>query len=188
MARGPKTHPAPAGHVLVAEIGAAHGIKGEVRVKSFTQAPLAAAGYGPLRDAEGRVFAPRSAREIGGGMLVMRFAGIDDRNAAEALNGTELHVPRSALPPAEEGEFYHADLIGLAAVAPDGTPVGTVVGVHNFGAGDIIEIAPPQGATLLLPFTEAAVPAVDIAGGRLTVVPPAEIEARDEGDTQEESP
>jgi 16S rRNA processing protein RimM len=109
-------------------------------------------------------------------MLVVKFAGIDDRNAAEALTGVELFVERSALLPPDPEEFYHADLIGLDAISPAGERLGAVVAVQNFGAGDILEIAPPRGATLLVPFTKAAAPEIDLAAGRLVVVPPAEIE------------
>jgi 16S rRNA processing protein RimM len=166
--------------VLVAQIGAAHGIKGEVRLKSFTQEPLSVAGYGPLTAADGRSFEILSARPAAGSsspdMLVVRFKGVDDRNAAEKLNRIELSVPQERLPAAGEGEYYHADLIGLSAVSRDGVLLGTVVGVHNFGAGDLIEIAPPRGKTLLVPFNDDAVPEVDVAGGRMVVEPPVEVE------------
>jgi 16S rRNA processing protein RimM len=175
--------------VLVAEIGAAHGIKGEVRLKSFTAEPLSVADYGPLTAADGRVFEILSARPAAGSsspdMLVVRFKGIADRTAAEKLNRIALSVPQERLPPAEEGEYYHADLIGLAAVTKTGTPLGTVVGVHNFGAGDLIEVAPPRGKTMLIPFNDDAVPEVDVAGGRMVVEPPVEVElgqARDRED------
>ena len=174
--------------VLVAQFGAAHGIKGEVRLKSYTQDPMAVAGYGPLSAPDGRTFEIASARAAAGSsspdMLVVRVKGVADRTAAEKLNRIELSVPQERLPPTEEGEFYHADLIGLAAVTRDGGALGTVVGVPNYGAGDLIEIAPATGPTFLLPFTEDVVPEVDIAGGRLVVVPPASIgdEAPAEGE------
>jgi 16S rRNA processing protein RimM len=119
----------PDGRVVIARIGAAHGIRGEVRVKSFAAVPLDAVNYGPLTAPDGRQFTPASARPAGASpdMLVVKFAEVGDRNTAETLNGTELSVARSALPPAEEGEFYHADLVGLSAFMPDGTPHGTVV-------------------------------------------------------------
>lgn len=116
-------------------------------------------------------------------MLVVRFKGIADRNAAEALTGLDLFVPRDRLPPAEADEFYHSDLVGLTAVLASGETFGTVVAVQNFGAGDILEIAPPRGPSLMLPFTRAVVPEVDVAGGRLTVVPPAGLlEPGDDGE------
>ena len=162
--------------VTVARIGAAHGIRGEVRVKSFTAAPLDAVGYGPLDAPDGRRFTVKSARAIGPEMLVVHFAGIADRNAAETLNGLDLSVPRDRLPAAGADEFYHADLIGLAAVSPQGAALGTIVAVPNYGAGDLLEIAPPAGPTLLVPFTAAAVPEIDIAAGKVVVVPPVEVE------------
>jgi 16S rRNA processing protein RimM len=172
--------------IVVGRIGAAHGIKGEVRVKSFTAAPLQLAGYGPLQAADGRTFTVVAARPAGASpdMLVVRFAGIGDRNAAEALNGLDLSVPRDRLREPEPDEFYHADLIGLDAVTPAGVPLGTIVAVPNYGAGDLLEIAPPKGPTLLVPFTRVAVPEVDLVAGRVIVSPPLEAEddSLDEGD------
>jgi 16S rRNA processing protein RimM len=165
----------PADAILVARIGAAHGLKGEVRVKALTADPLALKDYTPLAAADGRLFHVEAARPAGASpdMLVVRFRGIADRNAAEALNGTGLFIPRDRLPAtADEDEFYHADLIGLAAATVAGEALGTVIAVHNFGAGDIIEIAPRRGPTLLVPFTRAVVPIVDLAAQRLVVDPP----------------
>lgn len=176
--------------VLVAQIGAAHGIKGEVRLKSFTQVPADVAAYGPLTAPDGRAFEIQSARAAAGSsspeMLVVRLKGVADRNAAEKLNGLELSVPQDRLPAAEEGEYYHADLIGLSAVTLSGTILGTVVGVPNYGAGDLLEIAPPMGNTVLVPFTDAAVPEVDIAGGRVILDPPRGIFDDDSDDNEEE--
>ena len=162
--------------VIVARIGAAHGIRGEVRVKPFTAVPMDALGYGPLDAADGRRFTVKSARPAGTDMLVVHFAEVKDRNAAETLTGLDLSVPRDRLPETDENEFYHADLIGLAAVTPEGKPLGTIIAAPNYGAGDLLEIAPPAGATLLVPFTREAVPEVDIAAGRVVVVPPVEVE------------
>ena len=161
--------------VLIARIGAAHGIKGEVRVKAYTADPAGIGAYGPLEAPDGRVFEVASLRPAAGpaaDMLVVRFKGVADRNAAEALNGLELSVPRDRLPPAGDDEYYHADLVGLSAVTRDGASLGTVVAVQNYGAGDLLEIAPKRGETLLVPFTRAAVPEVDVAGGRVIVDPP----------------
>ena len=169
-----------AGQIPIARIGAAHGIKGDVRVKAYTEAPLSVVDYGPLAAPDGRVFVVETARETGGDMLVVRFKGIADRNTAETLAGIELSVPRERLPPAEEGAFYHSDLIGLAAVSAEGAPVGRVIAVQNYGAGDLLEIAPERGPTLFVPFTNAAVPDIDVAAGRLVVVPPNEIEAEEQ--------
>jgi 16S rRNA processing protein RimM len=174
--------------VLVARLGAAHGIKGEVRLKTFTQDPFAVADYGPLMAADGRSFAIETVREAAGSsspdMLIVRLKGVRDRSAAEALNGIELSVPQERLPPAEEGEYYHADLIGLVAVTVAGETLGTVVGVPNYGAGDLLEIAPPAGKTILIPFTDAVVPDVDIAGGRVVIDPPRGL--LDDGDDDAE--
>jgi len=161
--------------IVVARIGAAHGLKGEVRVKAFTGLPEGIAAYGPLSAADGRVFEIETLRPAAGksgDMLVVRFKGVADRNAAEALNGVELFIPRERLPAPEADEFYHADLIGLAAVTSSGEELGTVVRVENFGAGDLLELAPRRGKTLLIPFTHAVVPEVDLAGKRLVVNPP----------------
>ncbi len=153
-------------------ITGAHGVRGEVRVKSFTAEPAAIAAYGPLEDERGT---RRLALELTGtvrGMLIARIPGIADRNAAERLKGTRLYLQRSALPAPGADEFYHADLIGLAATLRDGTVLGSVRAVHDYGAGDSLEIEKPDGATLLVPFTETAVPMVDIAAGRLVIDPP----------------
>lgn len=168
--------------VAIAEIGAAHGLKGEVRLRSFTQEPMAVAKYGPLVGPDGRAFEIVSARPAGTSphMLVVRFKGVADRNAAEVLTGTRLSVPYDRLPPADDGEFYHTDLVGLTVFSPQGETLGTVVAVQNHGAGDLLEIAPAGGASILVPFTEAAVPEVDIAGGRVVAIPPV---FDDEGET-----
>jgi 16S rRNA processing protein RimM len=154
--------------VLVAQIGAAHGVRGEVRLRAFTADPLAVKAYGPLETEDGTVLTIETLRPQKD-VLVVRFAGVTDRNAAERLRNQNLYVPRARLPAPEPGEFYHADLIGLAAEASDGRALGTVIALHNFGAGDLIEVKPPDGVAVMLPFTEAAVPVVDIAAGRIVV-------------------
>jgi 16S rRNA processing protein RimM len=132
--------------------------------------------YGPLLTKDGaRSFEVATAREAKG-HLVATLKGIATREDAERLNGLELYVAREKLPATGEDEYYHADLIGLAAVNATGEPIGRVIAIHNFGAGDIIEIAPPQGSSMLLPFTNAVVPLVDIANGRVVIELPAEIE------------
>jgi 16S rRNA processing protein RimM len=142
-------------------------------VKSFTSDPLALAGYGPLESEDGartfRIVSLRPAKD----MLVARIDGIADRDAAEALRNLRLYVPRERLPPPDEDEFYLADLIGLVAVDTKGSELGVVAAVPNFGAGDLVEIALTTGGpTVLLPFTKAVVPEIDIAGGRIVVDPP----------------
>ncbi len=165
--------------VCVARIGAPHGVRGAVKLWTFTEDPLAVTRYGPLATRDGtRSFEVAHARE-GKGHLVATLKGVTTRNDAERLNGIELYVAREKLPATDEDEYYHADLIGLAAVTAVDEPLGKVIAVHNFGAGDIIEIAPPKGATMLLPFTNAVVPTVDIAGGCVVIELPAEIEGED---------
>jgi 16S rRNA processing protein RimM len=162
--------------ICVARIGAAHGVRGEVRLWTFTEDPLAVMRYGPLTTRDGtRQFKVAKAREAKD-HLVATFDGVTDRSAAEKLNGIELYVPRDRLPATDDDEYYHADLIGLTVETTAGEPLGRVLAMHNFGAGDVIEIAPPFGSTLLLPFTNAVVPTVDIKAGRVVIELPAEIE------------
>jgi len=164
----------PDARVRVGKIGAAHGIRGEVRVFVHTEDPLAIRGYGELEDESGtRKFEVISAR-AGNGHLVVRFKGIEDRNAAGKLTHIELFVPRDRLPAPDEENFYHADLIGLAVETKDGERLGEVIAVPNYGASDLLEIRPAKGgATLLVPFVDEFVPEVDIEGGRIVIDPPA---------------
>jgi 16S rRNA processing protein RimM len=167
-----------AARICVAQIGAAHGVRGEVRLRSFTEEPAAIAHYGALESEDGTqrftIEALRPAKDH----FVARLAGIGDRDAAERLTNLLLYVPRDRLPPVEDGDtYYQSDLVGLAAVTPDGAPLGTVKAIHNFGAGDIVEIAPGSGgAAMMVPFTADAVPGIDIANGRIVVVPPTLVE------------
>jgi 16S rRNA processing protein RimM len=162
--------------MCVARIGAAHGVRGAVKLWTFTEDPLAVRDYGPLMTKDGaRQFEVTHVREAKD-HLVATLKGIATRDDAERLNGLELYVPRDRLPETDDDEYYHADLIGLAAVNSADEPLGRVVAIHNFGAGDIIEIAPAKGATMLLPFTNAVVPTVDLAGGRVIIELPQEIE------------
>jgi 16S rRNA processing protein RimM len=165
--------------ICVARIGAAHGVRGQVRLWTFTEDAFAVTRYGVLSTKDGaRQFEVTQAREAKG-FLVATLKGVTNRNEAERLNGVELYVARDRLPATDVDEYYHADLIGLAAVTAAEEPLGRVVAIHNFGAGDIIEIAPASGPTLLLPFSNAVVPTVDIAGGRVVIEVPAEIEGDD---------
>ncbi|GAC1622948.1 MAG: ribosome maturation factor RimM [Bradyrhizobium sp.] len=166
----------PPAQICVARIGAAHGVRGEVKLWTFTEDPFAVKRYGPLLTQDGaRQFEVTQAREAKG-HLVATLKGVATREDAERLNGIELYVARDKLPATAEDEYYHADLIGLAAVTPLNEPLGRVVAIHNFGAGNLIEIAPPHGATMLVPFTNAVVPSVDLAGGRVVIELPDEIE------------
>jgi 16S rRNA processing protein RimM len=165
--------------ICVARIGAAHGVRGAVKLWTFTEDPFAVKRYGPLATKDGaRQFEVASAREAKDHLVAM-FKGVTTREDAERLNGLELYVAREKLPATDQDEYYHADLIGLAAVTAADEPLGRVVAIHNFGAGDIIEIAPPHGATMLLPFTNAVVPTVDLASGRVVIVLPDEVEGDD---------
>lgn len=162
--------------ICVARIGAAHGVRGEVKLWPFTEDPMAVIDYGLLSSKDGaRQFEVVRAR-IAKDHLVAVLKGITTREDAERVNGIELYIARDKLPPTEAGEYYHADLIGLRAIDEAGAAIGKVLAVHNFGAGDIIEIAPERGPTLLLPFTDAVVPTVDLAEGHVVIVLPQEID------------
>jgi 16S rRNA processing protein RimM len=161
--------------ICVAQIGGAHGIRGEVKLKAFTADPMAVTTYGPLLSEDGAASFEIENARVARGHLVVRLRGINDRDAAERLANLKLFVPRSLLPPPAADEFYHADLVGLAAVTGEGEAIGTVLAVHDFGAGDILELEPSDGGpTIMVPFTQAFVPSVDISGGRIVVVPPRE--------------
>ncbi len=173
-----------ADQILVGEIGAAQGLKGEVRLRSYTQTPADIAAYGPLQDETGTREIEIERVRVTPKAIIARIKGVTTREAAEALNRTKLYASRARLRPAEkaeDGEWYVADLVGLAAVDADGAALGAIVGVHNFGASDIIEIAPVSGrATFLVAFTETTVPEVDIAAGRIVVVLPEELKDEEE--------
>jgi 16S rRNA processing protein RimM len=164
--------------IRVARIGAAHGVRGEVKLWSFTQEPTAIADYGPLQSEDGKrqfeIATMRAAKDH----FVARIAGIDSREAAEALRNVDLFIARDKLPAIDEPDtYYFADLVGMAALTPEGAPLGTVTAVHNFGAGDLIEIASSAGGEpLLLPFTETVVPKIDTALRQITIVLPSVIE------------
>ena len=150
-----------------------HGLKGEVRILSHTARPEDVGAYGPLEDAAGRRSFAIKVRGRGKGTVIGRIAGVEDRAAAEALKGTALFVPRSALKTTAAGEFYHDDLIGLEARLGSGDRLGRVASVHNFGAGDVLEVEPGgEGATMMVPFTEESVPIVDTDEGYVVLVPP----------------
>jgi 16S rRNA processing protein RimM len=173
----------PDGFVLVGRIAGAHGVRGSVRIKSYTAEPESIARYGALRDAEGRSF---QITLIGAarGELLANIEGVRDRNVAEELRGTKLYAARGAFPEIEEDEFYASDLVGLEARRPNGVPIGTVVALADFGAGPLVEIALEHGGTTFVPFTRAVVPVIDIAAGTMIVEAPeafldAEAEASD---------
>jgi 16S rRNA processing protein RimM len=164
-----------ADRIRVARIGAAHGVRGEVKLWSFTQDPMAVASYGPLETEDGLRRFEIEALRPASNFLVARLAGIADRNAAQALCNLDLFVSRERLPPIDDDDtFYHADLVGLSVVSEQGEAIGTLSAIHNFGAGDLLEIKPAGGGeTLMVPFTDATVPAIDMKARRMVVVLPA---------------
>ncbi len=160
--------------ICVGRIGGPHGVRGNVRLASYTEVPEDLIAYRPVTDESGR--RTFEIELVGGtrGQLVGRIAGVGDRDAAEALRGVGLYVLRSALPEAAEDEFYHADLIGMAVSDGDGSSVGVVRSVFDFGAGDVLEVERPDGDAIMVPFTRRDVPEVDVAARRLVVVVPSD--------------
>jgi 16S rRNA processing protein RimM len=158
--------------VCLGAITGAHGVRGQVKVKPFTEDPADIAAYGPVTDEAGERRFAISVTGMAKGQVLAKLEGISDRNAAEALRGTRLYVERSALPDTDDGSFYHADLVGLRVEGRDGEKIGTVTALYDFGAGDVVEIHCIDGESRMLPFTETVVPVVDLEGGRLVVEPP----------------
>jgi 16S rRNA processing protein RimM len=179
-------NPAKTRRVLLGQIGSAHGIRGEVSVRTFTGEPEAIAAYGPLTDKSGaRSFKLRVVRVTDKGVIA-RIDGVTDRNAAEALRNQELWVTRDKLPATQSAEYYHADLVGLTTVNADKKVTGEVVAVHNFGAGDLIEVRfTDNPSTDFIPFTEACVPDVDLETGKITVIPPNAVGEPEPTDTDD---
>ena len=172
---------APDRLILMGVFGAPQGVRGEVRVKSLTAEASAIGDYGPLTDKDRmRAFTFDSLRPLKDDMLVARVAGLSTRDAAQALKGVEIFARRDQLPPPNEDEFYYDDLVGLEAVDGAGARLGRVVSLMNYGAGDVLEIAPAQGGeTLLLPFTKRVAPHIDFDAGRIVIAPPREVEDED---------
>ena len=162
--------------ILVGRVAGAFGVKGEVRITAYTDDPQALARYRDLRRADGSPALTLTGGRTQKGALIARAKEVATREDAEALRGLELYAPREAFPPTDEDEFYLADLIGLAAVTPSGEPLGRIKSVQNFGAGDLLEIAPETGPSWWLPFTREAVPEVNIATGVVVAVRPEEAE------------
>ena len=163
--------------VLMGVFGAPRGVFGEIRVKSFTGDPMAIGAYGALTDAgTSRVFAFERLRPLKRDMLIAKLKGVSTIEAAAELTGVEIFAKRSQLPPPNEDEFYHADLVGLEAVTWEGESLGRVASLANYGAGDILEIAKEDGEFLLLPFTQAVAPKIDFEAGRIVIEPPVEVE------------
>ncbi len=169
-----------AARVCLGVIVGPQGIRGEVRIKAFTADPEDVGAYGPVADKAGARSFSLKVRGQAKGVVIAAIQGVADRNAAEALKGTELYVDRARLPaPDDEDTFYHADLVGLAAEDPEGQPIGRVVGVFDHGAGDVIDIRGGDGKAVTVPFTKAVVPVVDVPGGRIVVAMPEGL--RDDG-------
>jgi len=160
--------------ILLGQIGAAHGIRGQVRIATHTQDPEAIGSYGPLETDRPGLTVTLTKLRVQKNVVIAHIKGITDRNAAEALNGVNLFTDRSKLPPPEdEDDFYHADLLGLEARLDTGVVMGTVSALPNFGAGDLIEVRDPvSGDTYLFPFTKAVVPHIHVAEGYLIIVAP----------------
>src|SRR5262245_32916358 len=158
--------------VCIGIITGPQGVQGAVRIKSFTEAPEDIAAYGPVEDEAGRQHFELHVIGSAKGVVIARLSHVDDRDQVEALRGLRLYLPRSALPQTEADEFYHVDLIGLEAVLKDGTPVGQVRAIHDFGAGDTLELARPDRPPVIVPFSLAVVPVVDLAERRSVLDPP----------------
>src|SRR5689334_7519235 len=167
--------------LLMGRIGAAHGVKGEVRITSFTSEPLALKDYGPLSTNKPGLSIEIEHARATTNVLVARLKGVTDRTAAERLNGVELYVDRDALPPPDDDDYYHSDLIGLEARLADGTALGRVTAVPNFGASDLLEVRDDRtGDTFLYPFTKTVVPEVHLNDGYLVIEVPTEAELGEE--------
>ena len=172
--------------ILLGRIVAAHGIRGDVVIDSYTAEPGDIAAYGPLLSADGGKQLDIKVVRVTPKGVVARVGGVADRNAAEALRGTELYALRARLPETEAGEYYYADLAGLRADDEAGNRIGSVVGVQNYGAGDLLEVRlDGQSVTELVAFTDAFVPVVDIAARRVVVVMPASTDDVEGGDEEE---
>lgn len=165
--------------IRVGRVAGAFGVRGEIRISSFTEEPLALVKYGALLDGKGAVILTLTGGRAVKDGIIARAKEVATKEQADALRGLFLHVDRASLPEPEEDEFYLTDLIGLAAVAPDGTALGKVRAVQDFGAGDLLEIQPAAGNSWYAPFTRVVVPEVDIAGGKVVIDRPAEVSERD---------
>jgi 16S rRNA processing protein RimM len=173
----------PQDRVLLGVVAAPHGVRGLVRIKSFTEDPMAVAAYGPLSDESGKKEYRVEALSVARDAVLARIEGVADRTAAEALRGLRLYVERDRLPKAGEREWYETDLIGLAAVGTDGRDWGKVTAFHDFGAGSVMEVS----GGVMLPFTDDAVPEIDVAGGKVVVSPPAGLLAGGTAEKEDES-
>jgi len=169
--------------VLLGVVAAPHGVRGLVRIRSFTEDPMSVAAYGPLSDETGKKKYRVEALSAARGAVLARIEGVADRTTAEALRGLRLYVERERLPATGEREWYEADLVGLAAVGKDGRNWGKVVAFHDFGAGSVMEVS----GGMMLPFTDEAVPEVDVEGGKVLIDPPAGLLAGGKEDREKEA-
>ncbi len=187
-APGPLSSPAaekpPEGMVCLGAIIGAHGVRGAVRIKSFAMNASDIAAYGPLQSEDGATRFELTVRGTSRGAVLAEIDGIDRREAAEELRGTRLYIARDSLPQTDDNEFYHADLIGLPARTADGAAYGVVSGIYDYGAGDVIEIERENDGSVMFPFTRDNVPEIDLQAGLLVIDPPAETEARDNGEAE----
>ena len=182
-----RSRPPKPGLICVGQIGSARGLKGELRVKSFTADAKAIAAYGALTDESGEQAFEIKVTGRHKEQLVVRIKGVDDRNAAEALNGQKLYMERDQLPEPEEDEFYFSDLQGLDAELPDGQPFGKVIEAEDYGGGPFLEVKAPGHGSVLVPFTKAAVPVVDLKGGKVVIDPPEGLLEPGDPEPQEET-
>lgn len=170
---------APDTRILIGRFGAVHGVRGEIRIKSFTADPMDLARYGTVQTLDGRRLTIARSRHVKDDMLVVSLEGVSSRNDVEALVNQDIFIDRAQLPPAEDEEFYLADLIGLEARLASGERYGVIRNVVNFGAGDILEVERDTAYTALLPFTKAVAPEVRLAQGYVVVAPPAEVDGEE---------
>ena len=163
------------GRILLGIVAAPHGVRGLVRIRSYTEEPMAIAAYGPLSDETRRKQYRVEALSTVKDAVLARIEGVVDRTAAEALRGLRLYVERERLPATDEREWYEADLVGLAAVGRDGRDWGKVIAFHDFGAGSTMEVSggAQSRSSVMLPFNDEAVPEIDVEGGKVVVDPPA---------------
>lgn len=169
-----------AGDIVLGVVIGAQGLRGEVKVKTLTETPERLSVYGPLRTEDGRTLEIAAVRVVKAGLAIVQFKGIDDRSTAESLASAKLLVGRAALPATEKDEFYQADLVGLRALDAEGRVIGAVSAIHNFGAGDVIELSRTEGGTLLLPFTRETVPTIDLAEKFVVVAEPKDLQAEEQ--------
>lgn len=161
----------PEGLLCVGVVTGARGLRGDVRIKSFTAEPTDIAAYGPVSDVQGERTFTVKVKDLAKGQVIAQLSGIGDRTAADGIKGLKLYVSRDALPAPDEDEFYHADLVGLVVELPDGERLGTVETVHDYGAGASLEVTGGGRGVVMVPFTKAACPVVDLDGGRVVVEP-----------------